>query len=250
MTMECLNNKVVIITGASSGIGKSTAIEFAKKEAKVVLVARREEKLKELTDYISSFNKNCIFVKTDVTLEKDVVELFEKTIETFGCIDILVNNAGRGLNQQVDNISYEDWKAVMNTNLTSVFLCTREAVKKMKENKKGHIITVCSIAGLFGAPRYSAYCSSKHGVAGFVKSIKWELRRYGIKVSTIYPARVDTEFFDIYSQRPGRSQMLSSKDIADYLIAVANRSLPKIVGIRILNILKRLYYLLRYSFSK
>jgi short-subunit dehydrogenase len=111
----------------------------------------------------------------------------------------------------------------------------------MKQNEtKGHIITVCSIAGLFGGPGYAAYCASKHGVAGFVRSLKWELRKDGIKVSTIYPARVDTEFFDIYKTRPSRRQMLSPQDIADYLAAIASRSAARTAYVRILNIFRRL----------
>jgi 3-oxoacyl-[acyl-carrier protein] reductase len=244
--MATLKNKVVVITGASSGIGKAVAIEFAKKKATVVLTARRTEKLNELKELISAFNKNCICIKTDVTKEKEVIELFDETENKFGRIDILINNAGRGLKSEVCDISYDDWLSVIHTNLTGVFLCTREAVKRMKQKEiKGHLITVSSIAGLFGAPTYAAYCASKHGTTGFMKSLKWEVRKYGIKVSTIYPARVDTEFFDIYKKRPHRRQMLPAKDIAKYLAAVVSRSPVKILSVRIFNIFKRIYYFVR-----
>jgi len=242
--MITLKDKVVVITGASSGIGKAAAVEFAKKGAKVVVTARRVEKLKELRDFICSFNESCILVQADVTREDDVTRLFDQTEENLGGVDILVNNAGRGLKSEVREIGYDDWLSVIQTNLTSVFLCTKQAVERMtQKNTGGHIITVSSLAGLFGAPSYSAYCASKHGVTGFMKSLKWELRRHHIKVSTIHPARVDTEFFDIYKKRPHRRQMLAAEDVAAYLVAIASRSWPKIAAVRVLNILKRIYYL-------
>jgi len=213
--MVNLTEKVVLVTGASSGIGKATAVEFARKGASVVLAARRVEKLAELHDHILTFNENCIYVRTDVTSEADVVNLFDRAEARFGRVDILINNAGRGLKSELIDITAEDWRAVIETNLTSVFLCTREAARRMKEQQNaGHIITVCSIAGLFGAPNYSAYCASKHGVTGFVRAAKWELRKHKIKLSTIYPGRVDTEFFDSYQKPPGKRQMLDATDIA------------------------------------
>lgn len=246
--MISFKNKVVVITGASSGIGKAVAIEFAKKNATVILAARRVQKLQELQTYISSFNENCIYVKTDVTKENEVINLFNETEKLYGKIDILINNAGRGLKSEIINISFDDWLSVIHTNLTSVFLCTRESLKRMIKKKiKGHIITISSIAGLYGTPKYAAYCASKHGVTGFQRSLKWEVLKHGIKVSTIHPGRVDTEFFDIYKNRPSRSQMLSPKDIAIYITAIASRFLPKIIGIRILNIFKRIYYFIRYT---
>jgi len=248
--MLTLCNKVVVITGASSGIGKAAAIEFARSGAAVVLAARRIDKLEELKKFICSFNDKCIYVKTDVSRQEEVINLFQETNDKLGAVDILVNNAGRGLKARICDTNSEDWQSVVNTNLTSVFLCTKEAVKQMKDKRiKGHIITVCSIAGLFGGPTYAAYCASKHGVSGFVKSLKWEVRKDGIKVSTIYPARVDTEFFDIYKKRPHKSQMLSAKDIAHYIVAIASRSPAKIAGVRIVNLFKRIYSLIKYSGS-
>ncbi len=249
--MVCLTDKVVVITGASSGIGRAVAIEFAKKGGCLVLAARRIEKLQALHQHILSFNLNCIYVQTDVTREDDVVNLFTRAREKFGRVDILVNNAGRGLKSEVCDTNLEDWNSVIDANLTSVFLCSKQAVKSMKQdNIKGHIITVCSIAGLFGGSTYAAYCASKHGVNGFVKALKWEVRKYGIKVSTIYPARVDTEFFDSYKKKPGRNQMLSPKDIADYIVAAATRCPLVIAKAGIANFIKRICGFAGISFTK
>jgi len=243
--MVNLSEKVVVITGASSGIGKAAAIEVARRGAAVVLAARRADKLAEIRDSILGFNDRCICVKTDVTDERQVAALFDQAEERFGRVDILINNAGRGLKSEVADIGAEEWRSVVETNLTSVFLCTREAVRRMRaKNTRGHIITVCSVAGLFGAPAYSAYCASKHGVAGFCRAVRWELRKYGIRVSTIFPARVDTEFFDTYAQRPGKRQMLAPSDIAKHLAAIASQCPWAVVRTRIVNFFKRILTLI------
>lgn len=239
--MICLKDKVIVITGASSGIGHAAALKFAEKGASLVLAARRAEKLQELQNQIVQYNPNCIFIPTDLTKPEQVQNLFDNALQRFKKIDILINNAGSGLKSELINITPEDFTSVIDTNLTSVFLCTKQAVKIMTEqNIKGHIITVCSIAGLFGAPTFSAYCSSKHAVNGLLKSLKWELRKYQIKVSTIYPARVDTEFFNSYKKRPSKRQLLNPNDIAELLLALAQRSPLKAAAVRAKNFTKRI----------
>lgn len=244
--MANLNEKVVVITGASSGIGKATALAFARKGSTVVLAARREDKLIELRDHILPFNQNCICVKTDVTDPEAVSNLFDCACEKFGKVDILINNAGCGLKSEVIDITTEQWHKLIETNLTSVFLCSKQAATRMIQSKtKGHIITVSSIAGLFAGPTYSAYCASKHGVTGFVRALKWEMRKHKIRVSTIYPARVATEFFDNYANKPPKRQMLAASDIANYLAALATRCPITIFRVRSINFVKRLASLIR-----
>jgi len=238
--MMDLRDKVAVITGASSGIGRAAAIEFARKGCIVVLAARRVERLEEVRNSILCFNERCISVPTDVTDEGQVVALFNRVEQELGQVDILINNAGRGLKSRVGDITGDQWRSVMDTNLTSVFFCTREAARRMTSCGGGHIITVCSIAGLFGAPGYSAYCASKHGVTGFCRAVKWELRKQGVRVSTIYPARVDTEFFDNYKERPASRQMLAAADIARHLVAIASRSRAAVLWSRIGNFVRRI----------
>lgn len=216
-----LKSKTIIITGASSGVGQALAKRLDREGCNLVLAARRLDKLEEIKKKLKS---KSLIVKTDVSSEKQVKKLFSQAIKKFKKIDILINNAGRGLCASVIETKKEDWDSVINTNLTGVFLCTKEAAGHMIKNKSGHIITVCSIAGLYGAPKYSAYCASKHGVAGFQRSAWLELRKEGIKVSTIYPARIDTEFFNVYKNKPSKKQMVSSEDIADYIILIAERA--------------------------
>jgi NADP-dependent 3-hydroxy acid dehydrogenase YdfG len=245
--MISLKNKVVIITGASSGIGKAAAIAFAKNKAIVILAARRKERIEQLASELSKYTTS-LAVQTDVTDESQIQNLITTTLSKFQKIDILINNAGTGLKAPLPDITQKDFTNLLQTNLMSVFLCTKAATEAMKKtNSKGHIITISSLAGLFGASNYAAYCASKHAVTGFKKSIKGELKKHNIKVTTIHPARIQTEFFDNYKQPPGRGQMLTAKDMADYIIAVAQRSKIKTIFIRTLNVAKRLYYLLKYS---
>ncbi len=243
--MVSLHDKVVIVTGASSGIGKAAAMALAQKGAAVVLAARRVDKLQALRDQITSLPAECLVVRTDVTSEPQVAQLFEETISRFGRVDILLNNAGRGLKTDIGATSLDEWRAVLDTNLTSVFLCSKEALNRMMPQNYGHIITVSSIAGLYGLGGYAAYCAAKHGVTGFQRSLKWEARPHGIKVSTIFPGRVDTEFFDLYPERPPRGQMLSPEDVADYIVVVAQQQRLKRHVVRALNIGKRIRNFLR-----
>lgn len=242
-----LKGKVAIITGASSGVGYAAAVAFAARGAKVVAAARREDRLKNLCDTISKSGGEAAYFKADITQEDEVKRLFDFTAVKYGTPDILVNNAGRGLKSKICDTSIEEWDSVLSTNLTAVFLCTREAARRMIDNNvKGHIITVSSIAGLYGTPNYGAYCASKHGVTGFKRSAKWELMKHGIKVTTIHPGRIDTEFFDVYPQRPAKNQMLSAADFAEYITAVAERRFFKALQVKFLNLGKRIYYFLKH----
>jgi short-subunit dehydrogenase len=240
--MVSLNNKTVLITGASSGLGRALALQLAKEKCNLVLSARRLEKLKEVEDEAKKINPDLksLIIRTDISEEKDVMNLFEKAIKKFDKVDVLINNAGRGLPAKIHEISKADWDSVIHTNLDGVFLSSREAVKHMLKNNDGHIITVCSIAGLYGAPGFSAYCASKHAVAGFKRSLWLELRKKGIKVSTIYPARINTEFFKDYEKKPSAKEMVSADDIADYIVSIMKRHKVKRVLKRIKLIYKRL----------
>ena len=248
--MVDLKDKVVVITGASSGIGRAAAIAFARKGCKVVLAARRIKKLKELKEEIVPFNRNCWYLQTDVSREKDVRRLFDEAARAFGRIDIVINCAGRGCEVEVPDISHDEWLSVINTNLTSVFLCTREAARRMiAKGIEGHIITVCSVLGRFGLRGHAGYCASKHGVTGFNKAARWEFRKHRIKVSTIYPANVDTELFHALKTVPRRRELLAAEDVARYLVAIASRSFLKLLALRLILICKRVYYFTRYFIS-
>lgn len=249
--MKSIKGKIVLVTGAGTGLGRATAIQFARAGARVIIAARREDKLREVCDAITALGGDCKVIPTDVTVEDQVRRLFIMGEEAFGPISVVVNNAGRGLRSALVDIDFDEWQSVIHGNLTSVYLCTRMAAESMtKSGTRGHIITVGSIAGLFAAPNYSAYTAAKHGVTGFHRSVKWELRKAGIKSSIIYPARIDTAFFDRYPKRPGRGQMLSANDVARYIVAIASRSFWRRLAIRLQLFFLRIYYPLRYAFAK
>ncbi|HSH05490.1 MAG TPA: SDR family oxidoreductase [Anaerolineae bacterium] len=246
-----LHNKVTIITGASSGIGQATAITYARHGAKVVLAARRQDRLNQLRDHIHQFNPHCWAIPTDITNPSAITNLFTQTEQEVGPLDILINNAGTGLAADLIDIDYDAWQQLLDTNITSVYLCSQHATKNFIHHRRhGHIITVSSIAGRFGAPGFAAYSASKHGVTGFNKALKWELRRHNIKVSTIHPFRVNTEFFLDYDEQPHHRHLLSSQDIADILLALGRRSTPQLLYYLSRNFGKRITSLIAYLIGR
>ena len=241
-----LKNKVVLITGASSGIGEAIAREFSYRQALVILIARREEKLKEITKEINAAQGRCFYIVSDITKKEEVEKIFYEVEKKYRKIDILINNAGIGLKKKIDEIEYEEWKKVIDLNLNSVFLFCSKAIQNMKKNEvKGTILTVSSLAGKINIPGYSGYCCSKHAVSSLMQCIKWEVIKHNISVSTIHPYKVQTEFFKTYLKQPSRKQMLLPKDIAVYLVALAEKNYLKVMYYQVSNFIKRIIYLIK-----
>lgn len=238
-----LKDKIVVVTGASKGIGRVTAIAFSRVGAKVVLVARSK---KELDAVAKELPTESLVAAVDVSQEKDVVHLFEIVEKNFGRVDVLVNNAGVAKFSPLLSLSLEDWRAVVEPNLTGVFLCTREAVRLMKKkNVHGSIITVSSVLGFYTKAERSAYCASKHGVTGFMRSLKKELQKDGISVSLVYPARIATDILH-GTETWKKWSVLDPEDIARLIVALASQSRIRIADARLHAFLKRLYRLFRY----
>lgn len=245
--MFSFNDKVVVITGASSGIGEATALMFAEKGCCVVLAARRVEKLEAVKKKVISLGAVCLAVKVDVSQQKDVKHLFSVVEREFGHVDILVNNAGVGRNFDLVDTSLQDWKDTLDINVSGVFYCTQEAARLMKKKETlGHIITVSSVLGLIALPGRSAYCASKHAVTGFKRSVRGELKKDGIRVSLVHPAGIDTEILQGLGVERKRWKMLRSKDVAEYIVALASRNIFCIVFVRVLNIFRRVYFVVKY----
>jgi short-subunit dehydrogenase len=175
-----LNEKVVIVTGASSGIGLACAKEFIKAGAKVILASRSEEKLSLLTKELS-FNGHCIAIKTDVTNETECFNLVAKTIERFGGIDILVNNAGISMRALFEDVEMNVLRKVMDVNFWGTVYCTKYALPYIQKSK-GTIVGISSIAGFHGLPGRSAYSASKFTTQGFLESVRIENLRKGVNV--------------------------------------------------------------------
>jgi len=192
-----VKGKVVIVTGASSGIGEATAREFGREGAKVVLAARRVERLESLAQEIAEMKTGAetLVVPADLSKLEDIQALVSQTLDRFGRIDVLVNNAGFGRLDWLENLDpKKDIEAQFDVNVLGVVQTTRQALPVMIKQRSGHIINMCSMAGLVATPTYTIYAASKHAVHGFSEALRREVKPWGIDVSMIYPGGVKTEF--------------------------------------------------------
>jgi NAD(P)-dependent dehydrogenase (short-subunit alcohol dehydrogenase family) len=219
--MERLEGRVVVMTGASSGIGEAAALAFAAAGARLVLAARRAERLDELAERIAAASGEAIGVPTDVTDETAVARLFEATVERFGAVDVLINNAGIADQGPTDALTLERWRQVIDTNLTSAFLCSREAFRIMKRQGRGRIINIGSLSAKVPRPESAAYTSSKFGLEGLTRSMAVDGRDHGVAVSIFHPGMVVTELVPGMEQVPDEL-MSDPKDTADVLVHMAS----------------------------
>ena len=190
-----LQNKVVIITGASSGFGADAARLFAREGAKVVLAARRLPRLEALADEIRRSGGEALPLVCDVTDRQQIRALVTATLEAYGRIDVLFNNAGFGRLNWLEALDAEkDIDAQLDVNLRGAIHMTQAVLPTMLAQHSGHIINMSSVAGWIAPPLYSIYSASKFGLRGFTEALRREVRAYGIRVSGIYPGAAATEF--------------------------------------------------------
>jgi len=192
--MSDMKDKVALITGASSGIGRATAEAFAAKGASVVLAARREDELVALANEIESNGGKASFVTTDVSVAQDVERMVTHTLETFGRLDYAVNNAGiEGQFASVVDLPEEEWDRVLGINLKGAFLCLKyEARAMLAGGHGGAIVNVGSVNSFLGFPSGAAYVSSKHALVGLTTSVSAELAPQGIRVNIVCPGIIVT----------------------------------------------------------
>ena len=225
-------DKVVLITGASSGIGKESAIEFAKLGANIVLASRTKEKLEQVANELKKFNVTTLICQCDVS-DKDQVKAMSKTVlEKFGSVDILVNNAGFAIYGSVSDLSIDEIESQMETNYFGMVYCIKNFLPSMLDKKSGHIVNVASVAASFGLPGIASYCASKFAMLGFSEGLKHELKNTGVGITVVSPIMVRTNFFEhpSFEKMPKFSPTsLSSKTVAKAILKAANSSRLEII---------------------
>ena len=225
-------NKVVLITGASSGIGKQTAIEFAKSGSSIILVARRKNKLEQVENELKKFNVNTLVCVCDVSKKDKVVEMSKIVIAKFTSVDILVNNAGFAIYGSIFDLSIDEIESQMETNYFGMVYCTKNFLPLMLKKKSGHIVNVASVAASFGLPGIASYCASKFAMLGFSEGLKHELAGTGVGVTVVSPIMVETDFFNhpSFEKIPKYSPTsLNSKTVAKAILKAANSSRLEII---------------------
>lgn len=194
MTAPTLQDQVAIVTGASRGIGRAIAIALAAEGAKVVVnYARSSAAADEVVDQITAAGGDAIALQADVSQADQVDALIKATTDKYGQIDVLVNNAGITRDTLLLRMKPEDWQAVIDLNLTGVFLCTRAVSKLMLKKRKGRIINIASVAGQMGNPGQANYSAAKAGVIGFTKTVAKELAPRGVTVNAVAPGFIATD---------------------------------------------------------
>ena len=226
-----LDQKVAVITGASSGIGAALAQVLAENGITVVLAARRKAKLDEIALRIVRKGGKAVPLKCDVSVREDAEDLIHHTIQELGRIDILVNNAGRGHFASVEDTTDTMILNMFEVNVFSLWYTTRPAVAYMKKQRSGHIINVASMAGKLGYPYNSAYVAAKHACVGFTHALRLELAETGVHATVVCPGGVLTEWATVTEGGPILPLFSESGPMIKQIAQKRNVSLPRIEGV-------------------
>ena len=227
--MSLLEGKVVVITGASSGIGAASAAMFAREGCRVVLAARRQDRLDGIAAQIRASGGQALPVAMDVTQPEQIGTMVGKAIEAYGQIDILLNNAGFGRLDWLEELDpIKDIQAQLMVDLLGVILTARAVLPHMYRRRSGHIINMSSMAGWIAPPLYSIYSAGKFGVRGFSEALRREAEPLGVRVSVIYPGSVATEFGSHVGTSSAKRRFkspawltLSAEDVAGSVVGLA-----------------------------
>jgi 3-hydroxybutyrate dehydrogenase len=188
-----ISGKVALVTGGGTGIGKAISTALARKGAKIAIASRNPAHLSAAQEHFRSFGFDVLSVPVDVRIKEQVEKGLEQIGKEWGNVHILVNNAGVSGMNPIEDRDDARWHDILETNLTGMYLMTKETLKYMKDPAGGRIINISSVLGRFGVPGYTAYCTSKHGILGFTKALALEVVARGITVNAICPGWVETE---------------------------------------------------------
>ncbi len=225
MTPQEFDGRIVMVTGASSGIGRATAEKFAAAGARVVLFARSEESLRTIA---APYGDRMLAVAGDVSEVRDVDRLFDETESRFGDCDVLVNDAGTHVVARIERMTEAEWDRVFAVNVRGAFLATRRAMKSMIARRSGAIVNVSSISGVPGPQKFpgtSAYCASKAALIGFTEAVAVEARPYGVRINAVSPGSVDTPMWAAVGG--GAPADMTPEEVAEVILFLASeRSRP------------------------
>lgn len=215
-----LDSKTIIISGASRGIGKATALLLAQHGANIVATARNADELNALA---TEGNGRIVGVPGDVASEADMQLVVQTAIDRFGRIDVVINNAGYGIFKNVDEITVEEWDSVMATNVKGTFLLTKAALPALKAQGSGHIVVVASDVAKRTFAGGSLYTASKYAQEAFMGALRKEVRPFGIKVSGVYSGLVDSHFHAKGHGHETSKDYLQSEDMAESMLFILTR---------------------------
>ncbi|WP_372751834.1 SDR family oxidoreductase [Labilibaculum sp.] len=206
-----MNQKIVVITGASSGIGRALAFEFASRGSKIVLAARNLDKLKEIEAKIQSMGNEVLAVRTDVSIQEDCENLIAKTVEKFGSLDVLINNAGISMRALFVDLDLSVLKKLMDVNFWGTVYCTKFAMPYITQ-AKGSVVGVISIAGYVGLPARTGYAASKYAIRGFLETLRVENLKTGVHVLVAAPGFTASNVRSVALTADGSSQGETPRD--------------------------------------
>ncbi len=232
-----MDNQVVIITGASSGIGLETALAFAQRKATLVLAARRKDKLDALAAGCQQQGARTLVVPTDVAVREQVDELVKRTVDAFGRVDVMVNNAGFGMNARVHEIDEQALREIFQVNFYGVWYGCRAVAPVMMAQRSGHIFNVSSVIGKRATPFNGGYSATKFAVSGLTESMRVEMMDYNVRVTLVCPGLTATEFFDNVRGGSARNKssfvnlrtMMSASGVAARIVRTVGRRKPELV---------------------
>ena len=227
--MSRLENQIAVITGASSGIGAAIAKALTKEGAHAILAARSHDKLQSVVAEIQADGGHASPVICDVTDEEAVQSMFSEVASQFSRLDIVVNNAGLAKGGPIDELDFQTWRDVMSVNLDGAFLCSREAFKLMKPQKRGRIINIGSVSAKMPRVHSAPYTTSKFALEGLTRSLALDGRSYGISVGVLQPGNTMTSIWEGREDKVNEEGVMNADDLAQVALSMA--TLPNGVSV-------------------